>query len=143
MEVKSLVVPCIERLSDALGAMRIEVVLNHMHLLARVRSRHALHEGDQVILGAPFATISQAPARYVHPAQQSAPGCRGEYIRTPDDAAVPASAHARMLTVDGLNASFLVDAQYHRVARDLAVGLCSHCLTRCGRTSPACQMRCR
>jgi hypothetical protein len=28
-------------------------------------------------------------------------------------------------------------------SRDCGSGLCSHCRTRCGQTSPACQMRCR
>lgn len=40
VEMKPLIVPRIELLPDSLSAMRLEVVPNHKHLLARVRERH-------------------------------------------------------------------------------------------------------
>lgn len=49
----------IQRLPDGLSAMRVQVVPNHVHLLARVRSNHALHEGYQIGLGTPLAALCQ------------------------------------------------------------------------------------
>jgi hypothetical protein len=59
VEVKPLAVPRVERLPDGLSAMRIEVIPNHVHLFARIRSSHALHEGDQIVLGTPIAALCQ------------------------------------------------------------------------------------
>lgn len=51
--------PCVERLPDDLGAMRVQVIPNHVHLFARVRDCHALHEGHQIVLGAPIAALGE------------------------------------------------------------------------------------
>lgn len=60
VEVKPFIIPLVECLPNGLSAMRIQVVANlRCTRLARVRSRHALHDGDQIVLGTPLAAVCQ------------------------------------------------------------------------------------
>src|SRR5216684_7357170 len=51
--------PRVELLPHGVCAMRIQIVPDDMHLFARVRVRHALHEGHQIVLRAPLAAAPQ------------------------------------------------------------------------------------
>jgi hypothetical protein len=59
VEVKPPIVPRVERLPDRVGAMRVEVIPYDVHLFVWVRACHALHEGHQIVLGAPLAAFCQ------------------------------------------------------------------------------------
>ena len=59
VQVKALAVPLVERMPDGLGAMRVQIVPDNVHLFVRVRGCHALHEGDQIVLGTPLAALCQ------------------------------------------------------------------------------------
>src|SRR5260370_38098992 len=51
--------PRVECLPHGVCAMRIQIVPDDMHLFARVRVRHALHEVHQIVLRAPLAAAPQ------------------------------------------------------------------------------------
>lgn len=108
VEVKPLTVSCVKRLPDGPGAMRVQVVPNHVHLLARARSHHAIHEGDQVVLRAPLAAVCQhLPGMHIK--------CSDQRLRAIADIFEFATTQPsrrrrapRVLALDGLNAGLLV-----------------------------------
>ncbi len=97
-----------------------------MHLFARIRGRHAVHESHQVLLGAPVAATAQhLSGMHIQ--------CRYQRLCAMTDifkftATQPSRCGGapRMLALYGLNAGLLVDAQHDRILRRLAVQPANH-----------------
>lgn len=123
VEVKPLAVSRVERLPDGLGAMRIEVIPDHMHRFARVRGCHAFHESDQIVLGAPLAALGEhLPGMHIERGNQRLGAVTNIFEFTTTQPSRRGRS-SRVLALDGLNTSLLVDTGHHRVSRCLAVQL--------------------
>ena len=126
MEMKPSLVPRIECLPHGLGAMRVQIIPDHVHLLARIGGCHTVHESHQVVLGAPVAAASQYPSGMNIQRGNQRLGTVTDIFKFP--AAQPSGCRGTpwMLALDGLDAGLLVNTQYHRILRRLAVQLADH-----------------
>ena len=106
--------------------MRVQVVPNDVYLFVRDRERHALHEGDQVNLGAPVAAFCQRLAAVdIQCGDQRLSAMADVFEFTTTQPARRRRA-SRMLALNGLNSRLLINAEHHCVSGRLAVQLADH-----------------
>ncbi|SAL88589.1 hypothetical protein AWB67_07624 [Caballeronia terrestris] len=121
VEVKALAVPHVERMPDGLGAMCVQIVPDNVHLFVRVRDCHAIHEGDQIVLGTPLAAFCPyLSGMHIERGNQRLGAVTNIFKLTTAQPSGRGRA-SRVLALNGLNASLLVDTEHHRVSGGLAV----------------------
>jgi len=97
-----------------------------MHLFARVRARHALHEGHQIVLRAPLAAAPKhLSGMNIERGNQRLGAVTDIFKLTTTQPSRPRRA-SRILALDGLNAGLLVDTQHDRVPGCAAVQFANH-----------------
>jgi hypothetical protein len=124
--VKPLTVPRVECLPHGVCTMRIQIIPDDMHLFARVRACHALHEGHQVVLRAPLAAAPQHLSGMNIKRGNQRLGAVTDILKlTTTQTSRPGRA-SRILPLDGLNAGLLVDTQHYRVPGCAAIQFANH-----------------
>src|SRR5471032_2703325 len=116
VEVKPLTMPRVECLPHGLGAMRIQIIPDDMHLFARVRARHALHEGHQIVLRAPLAAAPKHLSGMNIERGNRRQGAMTDIFKLTTTQSPRPARGFRILALDGLNAGFLVDTEHYRVS---------------------------
>ena len=114
MKDEALTMSSIKALPDAIGAVRVQVVPNHVDGAIWISPGDFLHERHQVGLSAAVGTACKhVPGMHVQRSGQCLCAVANVLKLLPAQARRARSSIA-MFALDGLNACLLVDAQHHR-----------------------------